>query len=143
VGMIYIDSDIAILWIHERISSDQLFSLIDKNESLAITSASIFEIYQGYYQMIFNKKTKKSAKYVEKEKNAIEKLRVALIEIPMDAESAQKAAEIFQELSNAGEMIDLFDCLIAGIILTHQGDVLITRNNKHFERIPGLKLILI
>ena len=40
----------------------------------------------------------------------------------------------------AGQTIGMADSMIAGIALTH-GVRLFTRNRKHFERVPPLKLV--
>jgi predicted nucleic acid-binding protein len=58
----------------------------------------------------------------------------------LDKEAAEQAAELCRELERKGEYIGMGDCLIAGIALTHNVP-LITRNLKHFERVPNLKLI--
>jgi hypothetical protein len=42
-------------------------------------------------------------------------------------------------LERSGAAIGMADSLIAGIVLSAGGDLL-TRNRRHFERVPGLKL---
>jgi predicted nucleic acid-binding protein len=59
--------------------------------------------------------------------------------LPLDLQAADKAAEIRMQLEQKGESIGMADSLIAGIALTHRG-VLITRNHRHFSRVPGLIL---
>jgi predicted nucleic acid-binding protein len=59
--------------------------------------------------------------------------------LPLDDPAADKAAEVRAALDRAGESIGMADCLIAGIVLTY-GGALLTRNRRHFERVPGLTL---
>jgi predicted nucleic acid-binding protein len=63
----------------------------------------------------------------------------ALHILPLDDTAASEAAAIHRELASAGAPIGLADSLIAGICRRH-GGMLITRNRKHFERVPGLAL---
>ena len=46
-----------------------------------------------------------------------------------DGEAAKKAAILFEELQDAGRMINEIDLLIAGISLAHN-EVLLTRDQK-------------
>ena len=72
-----------------------------------------------------------------------DRIRRLLIVTPillLDKEAAERAAEVRRGLERKGEYIGTNDCLIAGIALTHNLP-LVTRNRKHFERVPGLKLV--
>jgi predicted nucleic acid-binding protein len=59
--------------------------------------------------------------------------------LPLDLESAFLAGDIQKELIRKGEIIDPEDCMIAGIALK-SNEPLLTRNLKHFKRIPGLQV---
>jgi len=54
--------------------------------------------------------------------------------------SSKRASEIYHRLKKKGKMIDQFDCIIAGILITEGVNKIITRNVKHFSEI-GLKVI--
>jgi len=56
---------------------------------------------------------------------------------PLDAAAARRAGEVDAMLIQAGTQIDPEDSMIAGIALS-QGDGVLTRNTKHFSRVPGL-----
>jgi len=58
--------------------------------------------------------------------------------IPLGPEESDRAAAIAVDLSSRGEGVDTADTLIAGIALVHGGGLL-TRNTRHFARIPGLR----
>ena len=59
--------------------------------------------------------------------------------IALDADSADKAAEVRRDLERAGSPIGMADSLIAGIALRHRA-ILLTRNREHFGRVAGLYL---
>ncbi len=141
--MIYLDSDVAIKWMHKRISQTLLLERVPEDETIAITTPSLYEIYQGFYIMQWDKKKKKGVDIIEREREAIENLRRTVIEVPWDGAAAQKSAEIYQNLASKGELLDEFDCMIAGTILTHVFGSLMTMNSQHFARISELQIISI
>ena len=59
--------------------------------------------------------------------------------LPLEAAAADRAAALSRELEERGERLDRADCLVAGIVLV-AGEVLLTRNRRHFSRVPGLRL---
>jgi len=56
----------------------------------------------------------------------------------LDDAAADAASEIRRTLDRVGAPIGMADSLIAGIV-TRNGGVLLTRNRRHFERVPGIK----
>ena len=56
-----------------------------------------------------------------------------------DQAAAEAAAEARQRLEAQGTSIGMADYLIAGICLA-QSATLLTRNRRHFEKVPGLLL---
>ena len=60
--------------------------------------------------------------------------------LPFEELAAKRAGQIMRFLSAAGLSIDRADAMIAGIALTN-GVPLLTRNIRHFERVPGLRVI--
>ncbi len=71
------------------------------------------------------------------EDQLINKIKVSSILLPLDHESAARAGDIEASLILAGETIPPVDIMIGAIALQHN-EVLLTRNAKHFKRIPGL-----
>jgi tRNA(fMet)-specific endonuclease VapC len=78
-------------------------------------------------------------------KNALKQLRIFKefvtdnIVIPMTDNSARISAELYSVLKLSGKIVDDIDLLIAGIAI--ENDLtLITNNEKHFNRIQGLKI---
>jgi tRNA(fMet)-specific endonuclease VapC len=69
----------------------------------------------------------------------IETLLAAVTVLPLDNSSARRAGALRRDLEQGGTTIGMADSLIAGIALEH-GAILITRNRKHYQRVPGLRL---
>jgi tRNA(fMet)-specific endonuclease VapC len=63
----------------------------------------------------------------------------AIPSLELDATAADSASEIRRALERAGDSIGMADSLIAGIVLRNEG-ALLTRNRRHFERVPGIRL---
>lgn len=61
------------------------------------------------------------------------------IVIALTEESCNISSELYSKLRNNGELIDDIDLLIAGIAIENEM-ILITNNENHFGRIPGLKI---
>ena len=92
---------------------------------LCVTAITAFELWAGA------KNPQQTA--------MVESLIAALTILPLDSSSAKRAAEVYRKLSLAGTAIGMADSLIAGIALDRNA-ILITRNRKHYQRVPGLKL---
>lgn len=107
----------------------RLGTLIEKNESLKITTLTIFELFSGLVN---------STKY-EKEKGEIEKILKSQIIISLGEESAKKAGEIDGQLSSEGNTLEPIDIMIGAIALLNKEKVL-TRNISDFSRIKGLEI---
>ncbi|MGY2892958.1 PIN domain-containing protein [Deinococcus sp. UYEF24] len=60
--------------------------------------------------------------------------------LDFDHQSTDIAADIHHQLRVTGTLIEDADLPIAATALRHDA-TLVTRNIKHFQRIPGLKLI--
>jgi tRNA(fMet)-specific endonuclease VapC len=72
---------------------------------------------------------------VEKVKLLLQRLDV----LPLTLEASELAGEQMANLAAKGEIIEYRDAMIAGIVL-ELGLTLVTRNKKHFSRIPVIKL---
>lgn len=74
-----------------------------------------------------------------KEKQLIDKIKASSVLLSLDHESAILAGNIEAELILAGETIPPVDIMIGAIARQHH-ETLLTRNVKHFKRIPGLNI---
>ncbi|WP_020533020.1 type II toxin-antitoxin system VapC family toxin [Flexithrix dorotheae] len=77
-------------------------------------------------------------------KNALKKLSIfeeflsENLVIPMTERSAKISSELYSSLRKVGKPVDDIDLLIAGIAIENEL-TLVTNNENHFSRIPGLK----
>jgi tRNA(fMet)-specific endonuclease VapC len=122
--VIIADSDVLIDFLRGSGQAERIAYEI-KAGSLYTTAISAFELWSG---------AKASQQLA-----AVETLLAALMILPLDPASARNAGEIRRELEAKKNPIGMADSLIAGIC-RERGGVLITRNKKHFERVPHLKL---
>lgn len=75
----------------------------------------------------------------QRQKKSIGDLLAGIGILILDELAAARAARIRIELEKEGRTIGMADYAIAGIVLEKKG-VLLTRNRKHFERVPDLRL---
>ncbi len=98
-----------------------------KNIPLIITSPTVFELSVG-----ISLSTKP-----RQEKTRIHEVLESLPFQPLDYESSQVAGQIYGDKQKTGDMIDPQDAMIAGIAKT-SGEIILTRNQKHFQSIQGV-----
>ncbi len=123
--MIIADTDVLIDFLAGKApGADRVEDELNRG-ALYTTVISRFELISG----------SKSPKQIEK----IERLLAALKTLTLDETSADRAAEIRRHLDQKGNGIGMADSLIAGIVLEH-GAHLLTRNDRHFTRVQGMKL---
>lgn len=99
----------------------------DNDSSAITTTINAAELWKGVYRS--------SAKDSDIVK--VKRLLDSLELITLDYESARMVGELDATIKSSP--IGEADLLIASIALTNK-QLLITRNKKHFERIPGLKV---
>ena len=132
--MVCLDSSFVIdiiKGVKEAVKKEQ--EIDNSNEEITIPAPVITEIIVGLHLT----RTKKYSSQEEKDKvmNLINSLHV----LNLDKDSAILAGEIQADLENRGEVIDIEDIMI-GAIAKCNGETIITRNKKHFEKIQGLKI---
>ena len=106
----------------------KLKELQKRNVPLFLTSISVFELWQGISDVHNERKSQQLY-------NLLESLGAFIFDIP----SAKASGIIHAGLKKEGQMIDSEDSMIAGIAKTNN-ETLLTRNVKHFQRVPGLKV---
>ena len=107
----------------------RLRELISSGETQAITTPSLFELYSGVSR----------SRIPQKEKGRIMQTLSNLVVWSLDTKGAETGGEIDGRLSSKGERLDPVDSMIAGIALS-KGEAILTRNVRHFSRIPGLRI---
>ena len=126
--MYLIDSDWIIDALHGRSEVTQTLLTL-ASQGLAVSLISYGELYQGAY-------------YANDPRAALRGLRQFLRGkrlLPLTKAIMERFGVVRGELQRRGQLIGDPDLLIAATALEH--DVtLLTRNRKHFSRIPNLKL---
>jgi len=104
--------------------------LEEASKELVSTAINALELYTGIIAV-----DGVSGKRIESTRDFLSNLTI----LPLDVSSAERSAYILNTLKKIGKPIGLKDSLIAGIALENKADIL-TRNVKHFELVPGLKI---
>ncbi len=131
--MVCLDTSFLIDVIRGSQIPDKFRPILSGEYFATIATPSIVELTKGLY-------LKKNARHIaDEEKEKIEQILSSLIVLTLDKESAIMAGKIEAKLENEGEIIDIEDIMI-GAIAKRNNETLITRNKKHFEKIPGLKI---
>ena len=123
--MMVADTDVLIDALHGRDPARARIQLELGTGRLATTAVTVFELLSGARG--------------ERSRQRIETLLEALTVLPLDPEASRRAAEIRTALEASGQGIGMADYLIAGICVSRD-HMLITRNLKHFGRVPGISL---
>jgi tRNA(fMet)-specific endonuclease VapC len=97
-----------------------------ESDRLQTSAVTCFELLSGARE---GRRGQKTRDFVE-----------AVPVLPLDRESAARAATVRQTLEDHGFPIGMADSLIAGIAVVNDLPLL-TRNRMHFEHIEGLSLI--
>jgi tRNA(fMet)-specific endonuclease VapC len=118
------DTDVLIDYLAGKGESDAVERLLQLG-ALRTTVISRFELLSGARS--------------PKQLAVLMRLLAAVPSLELDDFAADAASEIRRSLERSGAGIGMADSLIAGIALRH-GGALLTRNRRHFERVPGLTL---
>ena len=99
------------------------------NDPIRISIITLMELYYGAYK----------SRHVEANLARIRTLEQTLDILPAGPENAGIFGMLKARLESEGTRLDDFDLIIASTALTHNL-VLVTNNEKHFQRIDGLRL---
>ena len=119
------DTDVLIDYVAGKGEADAVERLL-RHGAIRTTVISRFELLSGA------KTPKQLARLVQ--------LLAAVPSLGLDDAAADAASEIRRSLERSGNQIGMADSLIAGIVIAN-GGTLLTRNRRHFERVPGIKLV--
>jgi tRNA(fMet)-specific endonuclease VapC len=123
-----VDSDWIIAFLGGRIDAVGLLGVLEP-QGLAISLMTLGEVYEGVYY--------------GKDPGAAEAGWLDLVErlevLPLDEAVLRRFARLRGYLRQRGSLIGDPDTLIAATALEHDL-TLVTRNHRHFRRVPGLRL---
>lgn len=126
VSKVVVDTDIIIDYLKKRQPGADLLKHAYLKYRLHVTAITVYELMYG---------VQRSGKT-----GLINRLLRHVTVIPFDEAAAKKAASIHYALTSKGKDIGVKDAFIAAMCEFHKLPLL-TRNVKHFNRIPGLKLL--
>ena len=124
--MILADTDVLIDYLNDIQPMADIVRKQIVTDNLQTTAVSCFELLSGVGQ--------------GRRGHAARALVEGVACLPLNRQSASRAAEVSVSLTARGMSIPTADSLIAGIALAHDLPLL-TRNRKHFEAIEGLRLV--
>jgi len=124
--LILVDTDVLIDYLRDiQPIADQVMRYREE-DNLQTTVINCFELLSGAWE--------------GKHGDRVRRLMVTIPVLSLDRMSASRAASVRQQMAQKGAAIGMADSLIAGIAL--ENDLpLLTRNQKHFAEIQGLRLV--
>ncbi|MBI2664212.1 type II toxin-antitoxin system VapC family toxin [Candidatus Woesearchaeota archaeon] len=109
--------------------SEETKKIVEK-ENVVTTQINVFEIVRGFFL------DDNPSKASERAFDVLEGIRM----LELDEGGIVRSAEISANLIKKGVKIPDADCLTAGISLSKGISTITTRNVKHFNRIPNIKI---
>ena len=130
IKTVCLDTDILIDHLRgEEEAVRQILELEASGSILSTTTINAFELYYGA------QKTEKG----ERNRDSVKKLLSRLVVYDFTERAAEKAGEIVAHLEAEGNPIEFRDAFIGATAITNKS-ALFTRNIRHFDRIPLLRL---
>ncbi|MEK6940845.1 MAG: type II toxin-antitoxin system VapC family toxin [Nanoarchaeota archaeon] len=106
--------------------------LLGLKEPLTVTQLSYLELMFG---IDFSNKN------FENEIHYYDTFFNTFLNFQLTCEACKRASQVSTSLTKKGKSIGKFDCTIAGIFLANGVNQIITKNVKHFQNIPEIKII--
>ena len=126
--MTCLDTDFIIDLLRRKSEAERkLEDLTAEGDKLTSTPLNASELYKGAYN---------SSRPIEEAKK-VRHLLDTLDILEFSSAASETFGKLSIELQRKGNDIGDFDLLIASIALTH-GEPLLTKNAKHFSKVPGL-----
>jgi len=135
---IVLDTDVCIGILNGLVKIDD-FTSKHGDEKIFITSSTIFELYRGLFKRFYGKSAISQTAF-EKERNKLMLFIRQFIELSYNGKAAEISARLFEQLRGRGEYIGVFDCQIAGTMLSHNMKNILTWNKKHFEKLSDIEI---
>jgi tRNA(fMet)-specific endonuclease VapC len=128
--MVCLDTSVLVALLRkDGAALDGLRTEAERGGTVSTTTVNLCELYAGAY----------GSREPEKELARVQELVSKLGILELDAAAAERYGELVNDAGLRQEPIGDFDLIIASIALEH-GERFVTRNTKHFSRVPGLEL---
>jgi tRNA(fMet)-specific endonuclease VapC len=126
--MVCLDTSVLVALIRkDQAAIDGLTAEAERGGTVSTTVVNLCELYSGAY----------GSKNPQKELAKVQDLVSDLGLLELDAGAAKRYGELVNDATLRRAPVGDFDLIIASIAL-EQGEKLVTRNVKHFSRVPGL-----
>lgn len=102
------------------------------NETVEIAAITVAELWHGIERA--------TGSWRAAREQYLKAIVGALPVVPYTEQIAYEHARVWAELQSSGQMIGYYD-LIVGATALERGSAVATFNTRHFQRIPGLKII--
>ena len=130
MNRVLIDTDILSYYFKgDKIVVENFEKYLEYYDLIEISLITYYEIVSGLF-----------AKNALKQLSIFDDFVTENLVIPMTEKSARISSELYSTLRQNGSIVDDIDLLIAGIAIENDM-ILVTNNEKHFGRIPGLKIV--
>ncbi len=127
--MACLDTDILVgLFRGDRKALEKIADL-ERAETLSTTPINAMELFKGAYR----------SKFWQDNVEQVQKLLNNLKLLEFNIESSKLAGQLIEKLRQEGKGVGDMDSIIAGLVIAH-AEKLVTRNIRHFKRVPGLKV---
>ncbi|OGD44407.1 hypothetical protein A3K69_00610 [Candidatus Bathyarchaeota archaeon RBG_16_57_9] len=102
---------------------------LEREGGAATTSINVYELFTGVYNMAGSDKRAEQA----------ERMMGRLEVFSVDEASAKAAAAVTASKRRSGEPLDVLDTLIAATGVANGCRTVLTRNVRHFSKMPGIR----
>jgi tRNA(fMet)-specific endonuclease VapC len=123
-----LDTDTCVFWLRGKPSVREHLQAVGP-EAVAVSIVTLADLHYGA----------ECSDRVAGNHCAIDDFIAPLSILDVDPETARSFGEIKAELRRSGSLIEDLDLLIAATVHTHDL-ILVTNNQDHFGRVPGLRL---
>ncbi len=123
-----VDNDWVVDWLKGRPAAIALLRQLSA-QGMAISVITLGEVYEGIYY----------GRDPAQNEAVFRRFLKGLAVRPITSRIARRFARISGQLRQQGQLLPQPDLLIAATAIEH-GYILVTRNVRHFQRIPGLTI---
>ncbi len=128
--MYCLDTDFLVAWLRRNEEAHAFMERLQLDYAECCTTPiTLTELFRGFH-----------LHGTEAEREVLEELVDSLGILVFDAPASETAGRLLAELERAGQSIGDFDAMIAALALRHNR-TLVTRNAKHFKRVPNLQVM--
>lgn len=135
--MIILDTDILTLWTYHHVAVRKRYDAVPDDETIAITAITRMEVLGGRTASVLKAANEGELRTATERLQKIEKMLDDFLVLHVEEAAIQPFVQLRKnkKTKNMGRA----DMLIASIALGHKA-LLVTRNTKDFENVPGLRL---